>query len=187
MIGFSTPVLSRQLVAGALLAALAAPVLAQPANTSNAPAVPQLQERSHPHPGMMRHGDMDGPGFAHGFGPGFGPGFERLDLSEAQRDQLFNIRHQAEPALHESRKALRQAHSELRELSRTDKLDANALKRATDALGNAVAEEARLRVQRDNALYHVLTPEQREQLAERRQDNRRNAHQQGERRHQLQR
>ncbi|MGO3743502.1 Spy/CpxP family protein refolding chaperone [Kerstersia sp.] len=179
MSGFSTPFLSRSLVAGALLAALSAPVLAQPADTSNSPSAAPLQERSYgPHPDMMmRHGDMNGTSA----GPGWGHHFERLDLSEAQRDQLFNIRHQAEPALHESRKALRQASRELRDLGRAKKLDTDALKRASDALGNAVAEEARLRVQRDNALYHVLTPEQRAQLAERRQENRRGMHQPGAR------
>lgn len=184
MIGLSQSALSRRLLTGALLAALAAPVLAQAADTADAaPAVQAQDVRFGPHPGMMmHHGDARGPGF----GPAFGPGFERLDLSEAQRDQLFNIRHQAEPALHESRKALRQAHRELRELQRADKLDANALKRATDALGNAVAEEARLRVTRDNALYHVLTAEQRSQLEERRQESRRGMHQSGERRPQQQ-
>lgn len=184
MIGFSHSALSRRLLTGALLAALAAPVLAQATDTADAaPAVQSQDVRFGPHPGMMmHHGDARGPGF----GPAFGPGFERLDLSEAQRDQLFNIRHQAEPALHESRKALRQAHRELRELQRADKLDANALQRATDALGNAVAEEARLRVTRDNALYHVLTAEQRSQLEERRQESRRGMHQSGERRPQQQ-
>lgn len=154
--------LSRRLLTGTLLAALSLPVLAQPTAGDDAPPTPeavQFQEDGF----MPQHAVRNG----HASQRGHGPAFERLDLSEAQRDQMFTIRHQAEPGLHESRKALRQAHRTLRDLQRADKLDPAALKQASDALGSAVADEARLRVQRDHALFQVLTSEQRKQFEER--------------------
>jgi Spy/CpxP family protein refolding chaperone len=114
-----------------------------------------------------------GPG---GHGPG-GPGpdmpFGRmplhgLKLSDAQQDKLFAIMHAQAPERREHEKAIRKAHEALRELGRADKFDdakAGALSRD---LGQAVAAEALLRARTEAQALAVLTPEQREQLRQRR-------------------
>jgi Spy/CpxP family protein refolding chaperone len=91
-----------------------------------------------------------------------------LKLSDAQQDKLFAIMHAQAPERREHEKAIRKAHEALRELGRADKFDdakAGALSRD---LGQAVAAEALLRARTEAQALAVLTPEQREQLRQRR-------------------
>jgi len=83
-----------------------------------------------------------------------------LDLTEAQRDQIFEIRHASMPAFREQRKQMRAARQALRALSTQADVDAADLQAQTDALGRAVAAMAMLRVQSMNQVMNVLTEEQ---------------------------
>jgi Spy/CpxP family protein refolding chaperone len=119
-------------------------------------------------------GDHDrGPG-------GHGPGAPRPDmpfgrmplhglkLTDAQQDRLFAIMHAQAPERREHDKAIRKAHEALRELGRADKFDdAKAAALARD-LGQAVAADALLQARTEAQALAVLTPEQREQLRQRR-------------------
>lgn len=131
--------------------------------------------------GPMGHGHGHGPGgpeSSGGFG-GFGehgPGmhgdmmmrFHHLNLSEAQRDKLFNIMHAAAPERHEHMKAIRKAHEALAELARSDRFDDARATALSRELGQAVAAEALLHARTEAQALAVLTPEQREQLRRRR-------------------
>jgi len=91
-----------------------------------------------------------------------------LDLSEAQRDQIFQIRHAQAPAMREQIKALHAARKELRALALAPQYDAAKAKASADALARATSQAALMRVDAMRQVLAVLTPEQRQKLDERR-------------------
>ncbi len=124
------------------------------------------------------HGGPDerGPG-GHAPGPGLeghgprGVGHEllgRLQLSEAQQDKLFAIEHAAAPQRRQQEKAVRHAHEALRDARETAQFDDARAGAAARDLGQAVAAEALLEARVHAQVLAVLTPEQREQLRQRR-------------------
>jgi Spy/CpxP family protein refolding chaperone len=130
-------------------------------------------EGGQPHGGMqhMRH---------HGGGGGDGDGREMrglqaLNLTEAQRDQIFKIRHDQAPAFRDQMKKMRASREELQKLARADKFDPAAVRRAADTQAKAVSDIAVMRVQAASQVRQVLTPEQRTKLDQMR-DQRRGGH-----------
>jgi Spy/CpxP family protein refolding chaperone len=109
---------------------------------------------------------FDGRGF--GFGVGFGHLGRELKLSEAQQDKLFAIMHAAAPQRRQQEKAVRHAHEALRSLRDAVQFDEERAGAAARALGQAVAAEALLGARLHAQALAVLTPEQREQLRQRR-------------------
>lgn len=126
-------------------------------------------------PAGAHHG-WDGPeGGHHGWGEhrhgrhgrehgGLFRRLHRLNLSEAQRDKLFNIRHAAEPEFRERMKAVRKAHVALAELARAERFDDAKAAALSRELGQAVAAQALLRARTEAQAMAVLSPEQRDQL-----------------------
>jgi Spy/CpxP family protein refolding chaperone len=110
--------------------------------------------------GMWSHG-----GHREGGGPMMQ--LRGLDLTEAQRDQVFQIFHEQAPAFHEQMKQLRAAQSAMRAASETDRFDASRAQAAADAQGKAVSQLAMLRAQTAQRVRAILTPEQRAKLDER--------------------
>lgn len=154
--------LTRQTMAAALLAACCATTFA--AGQAGAP-----QDDGGP-----RHGP--GPGFGdrgpgHGMGREMGQGMGHLGglgLTEAQQDKLFAIEHAAAPQRRQQRKALRQAHEALGALRDAAQFDEARAGAAARELGQAVAAQALLEARLHAQVMAVLTPEQREQLRQRR-------------------
>ncbi|KPK08429.1 MAG: hypothetical protein AMJ64_03420 [Betaproteobacteria bacterium SG8_39] len=91
-----------------------------------------------------------------------------LDLSEAQRDQIFEIRHAQAPAMRAQMKALHAARQDLRELALAPEYDAAKAQASADALAKATSQMALMRIESMRKLLAVLTPEQRQKLDERR-------------------
>jgi len=91
-----------------------------------------------------------------------------LDLSEAQRDQIFEIRHAQAPAMRAQMKAVHATRQELRELALAPEYDAAKAQASADALAKATSQMALMRIDMTRKLLAVLTPEQRQQLEERR-------------------
>jgi Spy/CpxP family protein refolding chaperone len=91
-------------------------------------------------------------------------GLRALDLSEAQRDQIFKIRHDQAPAFREQMKKVRASREELQKLARADRFDQAAVRRAADAQAKALSDLAVLRVQAASQVRAVLTPEQKAKL-----------------------
>ena len=163
--------------AAALLAACLATTCATPAFALGESDAPPAAGQGVPDGGHGR--GPGGPGADwHGFG-GHGPGapgpdmpFGRmhgLKLSEAQQDKLFAIMHAQVPQRREHEKAIRKAHEALRELGHADKFDDAKAAALSRDLGQAVAAEALLQARTEAQALAVLTPEQREQLRQRRQ------------------
>jgi Spy/CpxP family protein refolding chaperone len=110
---------------------------------------------------------MHGPMGMHGGGPGMA--LRGLDLSEAQRDQIFKIHYDQMPAMREQMKQVRHAREELMKASSAERFDDARARQAADALGKAVSAMAVMRAQTMNRVRAVLTPEQRSRLDERMQ------------------
>ena len=118
------------------------------------------------------HGGHHGCGdfAAHG-GPGMGggmmpPHLRGLNLTEAQRDKVFEIMHAQAPVMREKGKAVFKAEADLRALTASpDYSDAKARSLA-DAAAKAMAEMTLARAKAERQVFEVLTPEQRKQLAE---------------------
>lgn len=101
---------------------------------------------SGPHGGHHGCGDSAAHG-APGMGGGMMPLHLRgLNLSEPQRDKIFEIMHAQAPAMRDKAKAWRNAEDELR--------------------APAMAEMTLTRAKAERQLFEVLTREQRKQLAE---------------------
>ncbi len=107
----------------------------------------------------MHHGARDGGGMP-------GHAMRALDLTEAQRDQIFKIRHDQAQAVYDQRKAERAAATKLRELSSAGTFDEAQAQSLAQELGKAQAQLALLRAQEHAKFLAVLTLEQREKLAE---------------------
>lgn len=94
------------------------------------------------------------------------PHLRGLNLTEAQRDKIFEIMHAQAPAMRDKAKALRKAEDELRALTAAaDYSDAKA-KSLADAGAKAMSEMTLARAKAERQVFEVLTPEQRKQLAE---------------------
>jgi protein CpxP len=90
-----------------------------------------------------------------------------LNLSEAQRDQVFKIFHEQAPAVREQMKQMRLARTDLAQAAGGDRYDAERVRAAAEAQGKAVTQLALLRAQSMQRVNAVLTPEQRAKLKER--------------------
>lgn len=151
-----TPVLGACLLASSL--ALGVPATASADNMRHVSAPSEWRGGGH-HRGMrggggMRHGGMHM--------------LRGLDLTDAQRDQIFQIHYAQMPEMRAQKKAVRAARKELRELARAPQYDAAKAKAAADAYAKASAQIALMRAESISKVLAVLTPEQRKQLEERR-------------------
>jgi Spy/CpxP family protein refolding chaperone len=166
---------TRLSTAAALLAACLATTCATPAFALGQSDAPPAAGQGMPDGGHERGPGGPGPDW-HGFGGHGAPGpdmhFGRmhgLKLSEVQQDKLFAIMHAQAPQRREHEKAIRKAHEALRELGHADKFDEAKAAALSRDLGQAVAAEALLQARTEAQALAVLTPEQREQLRQRRQ------------------
>lgn len=114
----------------------------------------------------MHHGHMHGDG-AEG---GMWRGLRALNLTEAQRDQIFKIHHDQAPAFRDQMKKVRASREELQKLARADQLDPAAVRRAADTQAKALSEMAVMHAQAANQVRAVLTPEQKAKLDQMREE-----------------
>ena len=105
---------------------------------------------------------------------GFGPGMEggrmprylhSLNLSEAQRDRVFEIFHGQAPAMREKVKAARNAEESLRKLVLSTEYTEPKARALSDGAARAMADLSLARAKAERQIYEVLTAEQRSQLA----------------------
>ncbi len=113
------------------------------------------------------------PGPGGGFGFRGGPGgcggphhlFRDLDLTESQRTEihaLFEAQHEAHEA---QRTAVEAARKALHDLALSDGYTEEAARAQAQALANAMSETVTAHVGALHAVYLLLTPEQRQELA----------------------
>ena len=108
------------------------------------------------------------PGRAHsGHDPHSTMRLRGLDLTEAQRDQVFKIFHEQSPAVREQMKQMRKARSDLTQAAGGERYDAERVRAAAEAQCKAATQLALLRAQTMQRVHELLTPEQRAKLKER--------------------
>lgn len=156
-------------VAGGLALAVPFFVSAQ-GSPDGAPQPPARMMKQQAH---WQHGFEGHRGGEHMFGrrgPGHGRdgGFLRgLDLSDQQRDRIFEIRHAAAPKMREQAKVLRDTRGEFAKLALSASYDEAKVKALADRNAQAISEMAQLRARSLNEIYKVLTPEQQAKVQER--------------------
>ena len=123
-------------------------------------------------PGPRMGGDFHSMHARHGHGWhgewGMGGGFLRgLDLTEAQRDKVFNVMHANAPAMREQGKVLHAARADLAKLALSNDYDEAKAKALTERSAQAMATMAQLRARGMNEIFRALTPEQQAKVLER--------------------
>jgi len=114
---------------------------------------------------MHKGADMDGPGRG-----GMMRMLRGLDLSEAQRDQLFELKHAQMPKMREQMKVVRGLRDQLRNAAMAETYDAAKVKALTEQQAGAMAAMMQMRLAHEHAVYQLLTLEQRETLNKRRDE-----------------
>ena len=122
---------------------------------------------------LLATGLTTGSAWAHPVGKGMGPmgghhmeerGLHRLDLSDAQKDKIFEIRHAQEPALREQRNQMIKAREQLQALTQAEKYNSREVQAQADASAKAMARVMVIEAETRHRIRAVLTPEQRKQL-----------------------
>lgn len=103
-----------------------------------------------------------GPGMEGGRMP---PYLHSLNLSEAQRDRVFEIMHGQAPAMRDKVKAARNAEESLRKLVLSAEYTEPKARELSDSAARATADLSLARAKAERQIYEVLTAEQRSQLA----------------------
>jgi Spy/CpxP family protein refolding chaperone len=115
--------------------------------------------------GMDGRGPMGKRGSAGG--GEMGPDYLRgLNLTEAQRDKVFEVMHAQAPGMREKAKAHLAAEEALRHLTAAPDYSEATARALADTLGNSLVEMALARAKVDRQIFDLLTAEQRKQLAE---------------------
>ena len=114
-----------------------------------------------------RHGGYGGHG-GYGERAMMGGAFLRgLDLTDAQRDKIFAVRHANAPTMREQGKIMHAARAELSKLALSNDYDEARVKALTDRSAQAMSTMAQLRARSMNEVFRVLTPEQQAKVIER--------------------
>jgi Spy/CpxP family protein refolding chaperone len=140
------------------LLAAAGLVVASLAHAQTAPQTQPPARPKAPAQGMM----------GQGMGQGTGPGglMARLNLTQAQKDQLKAFHDQQLKDRQALREKMRDARQKLRDAMRADVPDENAVRTAAGAVAALQADQAALRARAKGQLMKALTPEQQAQLKE---------------------
>lgn len=154
----SSPTLKRFLAAAALALAVPLAVSAAPGPQGDCAGMESRGPHGKRAGGMdrMAQGGPESPLHA----------LRGVNLSEAQRDKVFEIMHAQAPAMRERAKAELKANEELRKLAAAPDYSEAKARALSEAIGKAAAEAALARVKVDRQIADALTPEQRKQLAE---------------------
>lgn len=103
-------------------------------------------------PMQIRSG-RDLPPFLHG-----------MDLSETQRDRIFELMHAQAPAMRKQAKAVRESQDELRQLGLSKEYSESRAALLAEINAQAMAKMSQLLALTDHKIYQTLTLEQRKQL-----------------------
>ena len=110
--------------------------------------------------------ERQGPGRGRGFGPGGPPMLQRLNLTDAQREQIRGIVEQQRQPDQAPIKKLDDLQRELHALTFSDSPDRGKIDQLKVDIAQAEAAALDARVELDLKIAQVLTPEQRAQARE---------------------
>lgn len=146
-------------LATAALVILPALAIAQPPAAPDGPFSPKS--------GACQRGDHEGgprhqAGGRHDQGPHWLRG---LNLTEQQRDQVFELMHKEAPARYSAAKQARAQHDALQKLAAAERFNEGEAKKLADTIGKAHADMTLQRLKTERQILALLTPEQRQQAA----------------------
>lgn len=110
--------------------------------------------------GDFRGASFDGHRHGHGHRDGMRGLLRKLDLTSAQRDQIFQIRYKQMPQLRDKMKALRENRRALRDAVTSATYDPQKVQSLASAEATARADLTVMRIQTFHQIYALLTPEQ---------------------------
>lgn len=142
-------ILTHFILAGSL--AIAMPAGAQPNLHGTARCGSPM--RSPDMPGVME--GMPLPPFLHG-----------LNLSDNQRDRIFDLIHAQAPTKRDQAKVIHKTQIELHRLSMSGEYSEAKAKALSEVNAQSMAVMAQMHARTDNQIYQILTPEQRKQVEE---------------------
>ena len=90
----------------------------------------------------------------------------RLDLTEAQRDQVFSIVYKQIPAMRAKKIALRKGRQALHKAALDENYDARHIRTLADAQAKTQSQQMVMRAELFHQVAAVLTPAQRKQLTQ---------------------
>ena len=117
-----------------------------------------------------------GPGVHGPHSPRGGPGgrmefgLRGIDLTDAQRQQVQAIMESHRDELQQIGEKVREAHRAFAQATSAETIDEAAIRTASTAVANAMADEGILRARIRSEVNGILTAEQREQLKTRQQE-----------------
>jgi protein CpxP len=133
----------------------------------------------------QRVGPRGGPGAPGQRGPvGDLLGLRGIELTEAQREQVRAIMDSHRAEFNEAGTKLREAHRAFAEAVDATPVDESTVRARTAAIATAMADEAMLRAKARSEVQAILTPEQQEQLKQRRSEMEQRRQQRGPRKRQ---
>lgn len=137
------------------------------------PAMAQDDDQPAPQADQPGFGMGPGMGMGHGMGMGRGMGMgmrqnwaDQLDLTDAQKDQMRELRFKHQKEMIKQRADLRVARLELQELIRSD-ADRGTINSKIDEIGKLETSMEKARVANRLDMRSILTPEQREKIKDR--------------------
>ncbi len=152
-----------------------AALLGAGAASAQTAASPQGQPPAAGERGAMHehHGDHGGKHFhkgMRGHHGGHGMMLRGLDLTEAQKDQIFKLKHAQAPAAREQMKIVRASRTELRKLSLATTFDAAKARQLASAEAQARATLTVMRAETSQKVFALLTPAQQQTVLKRQQE-----------------
>jgi Spy/CpxP family protein refolding chaperone len=89
-----------------------------------------------------------------------------LDLTETQRDKIFQIMHSIAPVIYENEKVIHRTMESIHQLTTSDPFDATKAKLIADEHGKAVADLFFIHTETQAKVWGTLTDKQRKHLTE---------------------
>ena len=111
---------------------------------------------------------FNGKHFEHGAPPlaGIPPHLAILDLTETQKDKVFNLIYLQIPQMRDHEKLMHQLIKNLHNLANSEPFDEVKVRQVTEKIANLEKEAAFNRTRTDSQIFALLTPEQRKKLTE---------------------
>lgn len=84
----------------------------------------------------------------------------KLDLTDEQRDQVFELMHEQQPAMRDKMKEMRKVRQALRDAAMNKEYDAKQVSQLADKQASLMADIITQRTKTFRQVYNLLTPEQ---------------------------
>lgn len=110
------------------------------------------------------HPPVNSAFMAHHAKMGFEHALMQINITQAQKDKIFDIRHKNEPSLYKTHQQIRAVKEQINELRMKQNFDIAKARGLYTQLANLEAESKIAKFEQDAEIYNVLTNEQKAEL-----------------------